>query len=87
MHRPECRERNCRQSSRFREGRLFRDLPQRIDAGVTSFLANLAVPITVATVEAGLAVLSPPAIPCAFSGSFLWHGKLTFYSRNMYLSF
>jgi hypothetical protein len=53
------------------------DLPQRIDAGVASFLANLPVAITMAIVEAALAVLSPPAISAAFFGSFLWHGRLT----------
>ncbi len=58
------------------------DLPQRIDAGVTSFLADLPVTITVAIVEAGLAVLSPPTISAAFSGSFVWHGELTLNSTE-----
>jgi hypothetical protein len=53
------------------------DLPQRINAGIISLLANLPVVITVAIVEAGLAVLSPPTISAAFSGSSFWHGRLT----------
>jgi hypothetical protein len=53
------------------------DLSQRIDAGVASFLADLPIAVTVAIVRAGPSVLSPLAISVAFSGSFLWHGRLT----------
>jgi len=53
------------------------DLSQRIDARVASFLADLPVAVKVAIVEAGPSVFSPLAVSVAFSGSFLWHGRLT----------
>lgn len=52
-------------------------LPQRIDAGVASFLANLPIDITVPVVDVGSAVLSSANISAALSRSFLWHGGLT----------
>jgi len=53
-------------------------LPECIDAGIASLLADLPAAITFAIVVTGSSTLSSLAFLVALSGSFLWHGSAHF---------